>query len=344
MTQQGPTDKEIELNRINILSIAEGFFHSSVLFALLKLRIFERIGDKGKTLNQLAEELNANSETLARLLNAGVVLKLLESKDGMNYKVSSASQTLLLPSAGENYLGSWIRNMDFFRDALSRLDEAILTSGPTVDPDTHVGADKDQTHEFAMAMHNYAFSRGKELSEFLDTSTCSRVLDLGSGPGTYSFHLGMNNPGLKLYMLDRPEVLDVAKEIQKKYSIENEVHYLPQDALNDKIPGSYDLILVSNTLHMIGEQGSRELVKRLYPSVNPGGSLVIQANFMRDDRMGERWPVFVDLVQLCTTSAGKNHSVSEKKKWMEDAGFKNIEYNRMTFFKNNSFIRGYKAE
>lgn len=279
-------------DQIQVLSVAEGFFHSSVLFALLKLRVFEFIGDESKSSIELASELKVSNETLRRLLNAGVVLKLLESKDGETYKVASPVRSTLLPSAGENYLGNWMSNLDYFRLALSRLDEAVLKSAPTVDPSHHLGADKQQTREFALAMHNYASLRGKELAYFLDTARCTTLLDLGCGPGTYAFHLGLCNPALQLYLLDLPNVLEIAKEVKARYGITNEVHYLPIDAITGEIPGSYDLILVSNTLHMLGEESSRQLIERLYESVNHGGSLVIQAQYLQDNRLGGRWPIF----------------------------------------------------
>ena len=71
-----------------------------------------------------------------------------------------------------------------------------------------------------LAMHNYASLRGKELANFLSTAGCESLLDLGCGPGTYAFHLGMRNPRLKLYLLDHPVVLEAAKEIQARYSLE----------------------------------------------------------------------------------------------------------------------------
>jgi SAM-dependent methyltransferase len=329
-------------NQLKVLSVAEGFFQSAVLFALLKLQVFERIGDKTKPLEDLAAESNAHPETLARLLNAGVVLQLLESGDGIHYRIHSSCRSELLPSAGENYLGNWIRNLDFFRQALERLDEAVLTSSPTVDPNRFLGGDKEQTREYELAMHNYASLRGMELAHFLDTSGCETLLDIGCGPGTYAFHLGMRNPNLQLFLLDFPAVLEVTREVRDRYAIGNEVHYLPQDALKDEIPGSYDIILLSNVMHMLGEKAKRKLVSRLYRSVNPHGSLVIQAQFLKDDRMGERWPVLLDLIQLCITSDGRNQSVGETRHWMEEAGFKNIEYCPMTLLNTNSYLRGYR--
>lgn len=343
MSQAGVSqDTSLIRDQISILTIAEGFFQSAVLFALLKLHIFEIIGEGSKTLTELASELKADPGYLSRVLNAGVVLKVLESKDGVSYRVGSIARSVLLPSAGEAYLGNWIRNLDYFHEALSKLDQAVLKAGPTVDPATHLGADKDHTWEFTLAMHNYASLRGKELAKFLDTSKSKSLLDLGCGPGTYAFHLGEANPNLKLYLLDLPNVLEVAKDVQKRYPLKNEVHYLPADALREEVPGSYDIVLVSNTLHMLGEKSSRELIKRLYKSVNPGGSLVIQAQYMRDDKLGERWPILLDLLQLCITSSGRNHTVQETTRWMQDAGFGNVQHRRMTMFNTNSFLRGYK--
>jgi SAM-dependent methyltransferase len=337
-----PSDREIELNRIHVLNLAKGFFQSSVLFAMLKLKIFELIGEGSRTLSDLSKQLDVQSDVLARLLNAGVILKLLESKDSTNFKVASECRAVMLPSAGENYLGNFIKNLNYFQDALYRLDEAVMTSKPTLDPKSILGSDTEQTWEFTLAMHNNASLLGKELAKFLDTSSCSSVLDLGCGPGTYAFHLGLRNPELKLYLSDLPEVLEVAKEIKKRYHIENEVHYLPLDAIKDEIPGIYDMILVSNTLHMLGEQASCDLLKRLYKSINQGGSLVIQAQFLRDDHRGEQWPIYLDLILLCVSTEGRNHTVKETKRWLEEAGFVNVEYNPMSVFNANSYLQAYK--
>jgi SAM-dependent methyltransferase len=329
-------------DRISVLNIAEGFFQSNVLFALAKLRIFELIGEADKSLDELAAEVGARPETLARLLNAGVVLKLLETTDGIIYRASRLSRAVLLPSAGEAYLGNWVRNLAYLNLAFSRLDDAVLNSAPTVDPITHLGGDADRTREFALAMHNYGLLSGRELAHYLDTGGCTSLLDLGCGPGTYAFQLGMSNPELQLYLLDLPGVLQVTKEVQAAYSLKNKVHYAPADALKDEIAGSYDIILVSNTLHQLGPEASCTLLKRLYKSVKQGGSLVIQARFLRDDRLGDKVPVFLDLLELCITSAGRNHSVEETRRWLEDAGFSAMEFCPMSLFNENSFLRGYK--
>ena len=328
-------------DRLTVLGIAESFFQSSVLFALARLKIFELIGEGDKPLNELAAQVGTRPETLTRLLNAGVVLNLLETKDGNIYRVARMGRSLLLPSAGEAYLGDWIRNLAYLNGTMANLDQAVLQSGPTVDPLTHLGIDPDRTREFTLAMHNYAALYGSELAHYLDTTGCQSLLDLGCGPGTYAFYLGMKNPELQLYLLDFPEVLQVAKEVQTRYFLRNQVHYVPADAVRDEITGQYDVILVSNTLHQLGPQASSALVKRLYKAVRPGGSLVIQARFLRDDRLGDKIPVFLDLLELCITTNGSNHSI-ETRGWLQEAGFSKLEYCPMSLFNENSFLRGYR--
>ena len=334
---------ELKKNQLEILSIAEGFFQSSVLFALLKLRIFEIIGEEYKTLNEIAGVVDTRPETIARLLNAGVVLKLLQSDDGVTYQVAPSCRSVLLPSAGDNYLGNWLRNLDYFRSALSKLDEAVFQSGPVVNPSTHLGNDKNQTREYILAMHNYASLRGKELARFLNTDKCNTFLDLGCGPGTYAYNIGLRNADLTLTLLDFPDVLDIAKEVKEKYPLTNKIEFLPLDAVRDEIPGSYDIILVSNMLHMLGEESCCDLIKRLYKCVNVGGSLVIQAQYLNDDLLGKRWPILLDLIQLCTTEQGRNHTFKETRQWLKGAGFRNIEFCEMTLLNTNSYLRGYKT-
>ena len=108
-------------DRLAVLGIADSFFQSSVLFALARLRIFELIGESDKPLHELASQLDARPETLARLLNAGVVLNLLESQDGAIYRVAPLARSVLLPSAGQACLNDWIRTLSYFSAAMSDL-------------------------------------------------------------------------------------------------------------------------------------------------------------------------------------------------------------------------------
>ncbi len=330
-------------DQIELLSLAEGFFQSSILFTLQRLGVFALLGKEGATLEELAARLNAPSGTLGRLLNAGVMLKLLVA-DGTHFRLSEVAERLLLPSAGDSYLGDWLALLDQFSGMYTRLDEAILSGGPVISESDYHGDDPQRTRQYIRAMHSYASLRGEDLAHYLDTSGCQSLLDLGCGPGTFAFHLGRRNPRLAITLADFPSVLETTREIHASFDLENEITYLPLDLNRDAIPGQYDLILASNVLQCFEEETRRDIMDRLHQALRPGGSVVIQAQHLNENRQGGRWAVFVDLNLLCTTRHGQNHTLADTRRWLEDAGFVNLESCSMSIYGTTSFVRGYRPQ
>jgi hypothetical protein len=327
---------------LQVLAAAEGFFPSSVLFALMRLGVLEQLGDGAAGPDEVAGKLGAKPEAVTRLLNAGAMFDILEYRDGGTFAVTRPFRAMLLPGSGPIFMGDWVLNLEYFRDALAGLDEAVLTSAPSATFVEDAQGGREHTRLFIRAMHNYALFAGRELAGHLDTTGCRTLLEIGAGPGTYSFHLVEANPELRLTLADLPEVLEVAKEIEASFRIARPVEYLGVDLRTDTIEGSYDLVLLSNTLHMLGEEASRTLLETVHGLVSPGGSVVVQAQFLDEDRRGPRWPVLLDLLQLCITETGRNHTVEETRGWLEDAGFGGVQHVAMSSDNVNSFVRAWK--
>lgn len=324
--------------QIDLLAIAQGFLPSSALFALVRLGIFNRISSGARTVGDLAGELGCQPEHLARLLNAGVMLGVLETSDRTTYRVPQCYHRMLVETGDAGYLGEWLGFMESWYAPFATLDQAVMQGGRT----NMYAHDPAIIRQNTLAMHNFASVRGKELTKFLDTTGCESLLDIGCGPGTYSFELGVRNPKLELHLLDLPAILEVTREVQGEYELANSIEYLARDLSTDEIPGTYDMVLASNVLQAFDEERIQLLLAQIYESTNPGGSVVVQAQFLDDNRLGPRWPIFVDLGCLCFTPGGRNHSPSETKQWLEAAGFRDVEQSRMSLFNANGFLRGYK--
>jgi 2-hydroxy-4-(methylsulfanyl)butanoate S-methyltransferase len=327
---------------LQVVAAAEGFYQSSVLITLVKLGVIEHIGHGVATAPELADRLGTRPEPVARLLNAGVALNILKSEDGRSFGVTRPYRTMLLPGAGPMYMGDWVRNLEYFRDAMAQLDTAVLNAAPAATYVDDAHADSAHVRLFTRAMHDGSLLAARELAGALDTSDARTLLDLGCGPGTNGFTLAEYNPALQLHLADLPAVLEVTREIEASYQIGSPVTYLEVDLRTDMVDGTFDLILVSNTLHMLGEENSRTLLSTLYPMVNPGGSVVVQANFLAEDRLGPRWPALLDLLQLCITESGRNHTVSETLTWLAEAGFTDGRHVTMSADNYSSFVQAWK--
>jgi len=328
-------------NQVRVLSQAEGYFDSAVLFSLLRLGLFETIGQGSLSLKELSNQVEADPELLFRLLRAAHTNGLIDLSPQGTYRIPPALQPVLLESGGPAYVGHWLRHLDDTHQALFSIDQVITRKREPTRLGDQLWYHSGDYEGFSMAMHTYAASRGSELTSFLDLSSAQSLLDLACGTGTYAYLLGKSHPHLNLVLLDLPEVLAVARKVAQEYDLENPIEYVAADVLSDPIPGMYDAILVSNALHLFGESASRQLLRRIYDHLNPGGSVVVQAQFLEETGLS-RWPIMLDLILLSTSPAGKNHSANQAVEWLQETGFQKIEIQPMSLFNVNGFVRGYK--
>ncbi|RPI29147.1 MAG: methyltransferase [Acidobacteria bacterium] len=333
-------ERERQENQVRLISLAEGFLYANVLFALHRLGVFRLLDSGPKTLPELAAVMGCDEHRLMRALRGGLVTRLLEVDHENRYQVSGVVKDTLGPAADPS-LDAWMWFLYSVQPAICQLDKTVLSGQPIF----HFFSQLNQAEirQFSLAMHNYAKSRGADLPNFLDLSGYKTLLDVGTGPGTYAFELAAKYRQLEISLLDLPSVLEVAKEIEAHYSLENQPHYLPLDFGREEIPGKYDVVLVSNTLHTIGPASSRALLKRLYSNVNSAGCLVVQAQFIPDHQPATRcWPVVFDLILMSITPTGENHGLNETIEWLKEAGFLNVASCRMSLLNTNSYVIGYR--
>lgn len=147
------------------------------------------------------------------MLNAGALFRILEHGEDGSFAVSHAYHAMLLPGRGPFFMGDWVLNLEYFRDALDQLDQAVLTSKPQATYIEDAKTRHEHTRLFTKAMHNYALFGGRDLAGHLETTGCHSLLEIGAGPGTYSFHLAEANPELRLTLADLPKVFEIAREM-----------------------------------------------------------------------------------------------------------------------------------
>ena len=350
LSYQSSTNSVLKVDRrtairdqIEILSKVEGFFESSVIFALLRLGMFEEIGLEERSIGELSKKTGADGQRLGRLLRAAVTMGILDSGDGKRFSLSKPAKNVMVETLSESYLADWIRFLDHLYTVFAKLDQSIwVNKGPVFDLTEELQETPEVANSFSRAMETYARLRGRELADYLNLAGSKSLLDVGCGPGTYSFYLALKNPKLKLVLLDFPSVLEETESLSRWRDIPNPIEYLPLNLIEDDIPGQYDTVLISNTLHMLGHKASQELIKRLFPVVNNSGKLVIQAQFLGTNGLGRRWPAILDLIMLTGSSLGENHTVEQTLEWMSEAGFLEIEHCDLSLLNTNSVVTGRK--
>lgn len=318
--------------QIATLQSAERFFESFLVFALLDLGIFRRLAGGPRTFDELNRAIGGHAEALRGILDASVALKIL-SKQGDAYTASEALIDCLGRPESPAYLGEWVT---FLHSIVGRLASMHEVAKGKLPPPRDYADDVRMT----LAMDAYARSRGIEMAEHVDFSDARTLLDLGCGPGTYALAVAAKYPHLHATLLDLPGPISVARDIVKERGMSDRVDFIEADGLTFESKGTFDVVLISNVLHGLGIKASIELLKRVYDIVTPGGRLIVQAQYLNDDRTSPRWPTLLNLVQLVRGTDSRNHAIGETTEWMRQTGFTDIKHTRFSLWNVNSCLIG----
>src|SRR5205823_1043448 len=78
---------------------------------------------------------------------------------------------------------------------------------------------------------------------------------------------------------------------------------------------------LGHILHSEGEKRSRELLRKVFAALAPGGTVVIAEMVPNDERTGPPFALFFALNMLVHTDTGDTFTFAEMKSWLEQTGF-----------------------
>jgi len=205
-----------------------------------------------------------------------------------------------------------------------------------------MSGDREPAKLMTRAMDAYARTRGIEIADRIDFSRTRRLLDLGCGPGTYSLAIIDRHPQIRATLLDLPGPITEARRIVAERGMTDRVEFVASDGMSYVPDEPFDTLLISNTLHMLGPEASIGMLRRCYELVSAGGQILVQAQYLNDDRTSPRWATLLNLIQRIATPHGRNHAIGETSEWLTEAGFKNVKHIRFSSWNVCSCLTGEK--
>ncbi len=307
-----------------IMRLALAYRSSMVLFAAVELGVFTAIAAGARTAGELAKSCGAKAEPMRVLLDSCVAEELLAC-DGLTYSNTPAGDAFLVKGRPA-FIAHGLKYAENLYPAWGRLVELMRTGRPVIEPESILGDDTEKTRAFVYAMHERARGMSAVLPHGVDFSGRQRLLDVGGGPGTYSIALVRQTPGLRATVLDRPGVLDVAREIIERHGCADRIDLLPGDYLSSPFGTGYDAALLSGMMHRETAESCRLLLRKTFDALVPGGLIVVSDVFYDDER--KNTPPFAlsfAINMMLTSEEGSAHAKTEMAAWMAGCGFSNVQ-------------------
>jgi len=103
----------------------------------------------------------------------------------------------------------------------------------------------------------------------------------------------------------------------------------PGDLRVDALGKRYDLVLISAICHMLGPQENRDLFRRAFQALAPGGRIAVRDFILNPAKTGPRGAALFSLNMLVGTANGASYSQREYTAWLREAGFTDVNRIRL---------------
>jgi SAM-dependent methyltransferase len=159
------------------------------------------------------------------------------------------------------------------------------------------------------------------VADRLDLDGVDRMLDVGGGYGHYARALCRVRPSLLADVLDRPEVVELARVGLAGDPLAGRVRFRGGDYTTDDFGSGYDLVLLANVLHQESTGTAAALVARAAGALAPGGRVAV-LDFAIDDE--QRAHVLGTLFAVNMRSFGHTYTAPTISGWLTRAGLEEI--------------------
>ena len=314
-----------------LLDLIFGRWRSQILYAGVKLGIFDALCNGPKTATAIAHELGLDSELGYRLLRALGSLDLLLEDTGRTFSLTEAGdllrsdhpQTLrgvtLLEEGPEHY-ALWRHLPDMVRDGKQN---AFVREFGRMAFD-HAVHDPGYAEVFDAAMSSYSRTQTDWVLEALQSYDFSKILhlcDVGGGHGYMLCQVLECHPHLRGTVLERPEVISNPDRLwAQSMGMTNRLEYVAGNMF-EGVP-SADAYIMKLILHDWNDDECVQILRNQYREATPGGRVFIVEHIVPGASTSHFSKLF-DIHMMCW-GTGRERTQDEYAALLKRAGWKYV--------------------
>jgi SAM-dependent methyltransferase len=304
-----------------IMQFAWGYVPPLVLEAAIRHRIFDVLDSGSKTISELRKETGASERGLAAVMNVLVGLNFLAKDKQGSYSLTPESSAFLV-STKPAFQGGLLRHCsEQLIPKWLHLNKIVETGRPEAAVNQE-GTGGDFFQGFVNDIFPMSYPAAQTLSRHLHANgAVAAVLDLAAGSGVWGIAMAQGSEQARVTAVDWPEVIPITRKTVARFGLADRFSFVAGDLLQADFGTGHTVATLGHILHSEGSDRSRELLKKTFHALAPGGTIAIAEFLVNADRTGPLNALFFAVNMLVNTDCGGTYSFEEISAWLSDAGF-----------------------
>jgi demethylspheroidene O-methyltransferase len=262
-----------------LFDLCAGFVYSQILFACVRLRLFEFLATAPRSVESVAAHTALPRESALRLLRAAASLRLVCVLPGDRYGLGELGAAILGNPAISAFVEHHGLLYEDLRDPVALLRGEVPTQLGRFWPYAAVSA-SDETGSETHGAYSALMSQTQPLvaEDILDAYRITDhvcLLDVGGGAGAFVAAAAARAPRLKLKLFDLPPVAELAKQRLRELGLEDRVEICGGSFLSDSLPPGADLVTIVRVLHDHDDESALALLRAAHAALPRGGRVLV---------------------------------------------------------------------
>jgi len=311
-----------------LMQMAWGFAPMLMLKAAVDNRLFDELATGPKTAAELAGATQCSPRGTLILAEGLLGFGLLKRrKDRFSLAPDAAA---FMVSGKPGYLGGMLKHFAAqLLDNWRQLPQIVRTGQPATMVD-HQDQGAEFFSQFVEDLFHMSFHAADTLAiELLKKPPTHngvfRILDIAAGSGVWSIPIASRMPNSHITAVDFAKVLPVTRRIVGMHHPPELLSTIEGDIQTVDFGSGFQVATLGHILHSEGEAKSRNLLKKVFDALAPGGMIAIAEFIPDDDRSGPPQPLMFAVNMLVHTEAGDTFTFKQMKSWLHEIGFHRIK-------------------
>jgi predicted O-methyltransferase YrrM len=301
--------------RSRVMELAHGYMDAQAIFTANEIGLFDQLAKGPATARVLARRLACDSRSIQGLLSALTCLDLIRLR-GDTYALPLAAQSVL-GRDGDQSIAVMLDHQQHLYHRFSHLADTVRSGKPSK---TGKQPSTAQRHRFLRAMTQGSQSSLLQTVGLLNFKGVDSFLDLGGGGGAYAAAFAEAAPDVVGTVFDTPGTIAFTKRLLRKQGLHKRIHCISGDGRVDSLGGPYDLIFISNLIHLFSPTDIVTTLRNAKRSLAAGGRLVVKDFFLATNRRSPRFAGLFALNMLISSEGGNVYTEAEFKLMLSRAG------------------------